>query len=170
MDEAVEIRRGKLKRLDTDEVAEKLSPDEVEEFRDAFEVFDKNGNGRISMAELGEMMTNLGKEVPSKRELEDILEELDVDQSGGIDFAEFLQFMIADGAFGAKTNSGDLGEIFDVMDTDGDGAISADDLAKVMHKMGMSHSGSDIEEMIKATGSDSGRVTRDQFLKMISSG
>ena len=38
MEEAVEIRRGKLKRLDTDEVAEKLSPDEVEEFRDAFEV------------------------------------------------------------------------------------------------------------------------------------
>ena len=30
------------------------------------QVFDKNGNGRISMAELGEMMTNLGKEVPSK--------------------------------------------------------------------------------------------------------
>ena len=29
-------------------------------------MFDKNGNGRISMAELGEMMTNLGKEVPSK--------------------------------------------------------------------------------------------------------
>ena len=27
-------------------------------------------------------------------ELEDVLEELDVDQSGGIDFAEFLQFMI----------------------------------------------------------------------------
>ena len=29
-------------------------------------MFDKNGNGRISMAELGEMMTNLGKNVPSK--------------------------------------------------------------------------------------------------------
>ena len=29
-----------------------------------------------------------------QRELEDVLEELDVDQSGGIDFAEFLQFMI----------------------------------------------------------------------------
>ena len=29
-------------------------------------MFDKNGNGRISMAELGEMMTNLGKDVPSK--------------------------------------------------------------------------------------------------------
>ena len=29
-----------------------------------------------------------------QRELEDVLEELDVDQSGGIDFPEFLQFMI----------------------------------------------------------------------------
>ena len=82
-----------------------------------FQVFDKNGNGRISMAELSEMLTNLGKNVPTKvasvntlfsivitinmassfhvqRELEDVLEELDVDQSGGIDFPEFLQFMI----------------------------------------------------------------------------
>ena len=31
-----------------------------------FQVFDKNGNGRISMAELGEMLTNLGKNVPTK--------------------------------------------------------------------------------------------------------
>ena len=31
-----------------------------------FQVFDKNGNGRISMAELGEMLANLGKSVPTK--------------------------------------------------------------------------------------------------------
>ena len=36
-----------------------------------------------------------------------------------------------DGMFGAAANTNDFGEIFDVMDTDGDGAISADDLAKV---------------------------------------
>ena len=32
---------------------------------------------------------------------------------------------------GAAANTDDLGEIFDVMDADGDGAICADDLAKV---------------------------------------
>ena len=36
--------------------------------------------------------------------------------------------------FGAAANTNDLGEIFDVMDTDGDGAICADDLAKVCIK------------------------------------
>ena len=36
--------------------------------------------------------------------------------------------------FGAAANTSDLGEIFDVMDTDGDGAICADDLAKVYLK------------------------------------
>ena len=45
------------------------------------------------MAELGEMMTNLGRSVPTTRELEDVLEELDVDKSGGVDFGEFLQFV-----------------------------------------------------------------------------
>ena len=39
-----------------------------------------------------------------------------------------------DGVLGAAANTNDLGEIFDVMDTDGDGAICADDLAKV-HQM-----------------------------------
>ena len=29
-------------------------------------MFDKNENGRISMAELGEMLTNLGKSVPTE--------------------------------------------------------------------------------------------------------
>ena len=39
-----------------------------------------------------------------------------------------------DGVLGAAANSNDLGDIFDIIDTDGDGAISADDLAKV-HKL-----------------------------------
>merc|ERR1712192_342267 len=103
------------------------------------------------------------------RELGDALEELDVDQSGGINFAEFLQFMIKVGVLGAAANTNDIGEIFDVMDTDGDGAICADDLAKVMQKMGMKHSRVDVEEMIKAAGSDCGKVDREQFLKMVSS-
>lgn len=99
-------------RASTEVETSKMSSQEVEEWRDAFEVrvftllckkallffnyiqdFDKNQNGRISMAELGEMMTNLGRSVPTTRELEDVLEELDVDKSGGVDFGEFLQFV-----------------------------------------------------------------------------
>ena len=41
---------------------------------------------------------------------------------------------------------------------------------QVMQKMGMKHSQVDVEEMIKAAGSDCGKVDREQFLKMVSSG
>ena len=41
---------------------------------------------------------------------------------------------------------------------------------QVMQKMGMKHSPADIEEMIKAAGSDCGKVDREQFLKMVSTG
>ena len=36
--------------------------------------------------------------------------------------------------------------------------------------MGMKHSAADIEEMIKEAGSDCGKVDREQFLKMVSTG
>ena len=42
-------------------------------------------------------------------------------------------------------------------------------ITQVMQKMGMSHSPADIEEMIKEAGSESGKVNREQFLKVISS-
>ena len=41
---------------------------------------------------------------------------------------------------------------------------------QVMQKMGMKHSQVDVEEMIKEAGSDCGKVDREQFLKMVSSG
>ena len=45
-----------------------------------FQVFDKNGNGRISMAELGEMLTNLGKSVPTKVATENCIQSVRVKQ------------------------------------------------------------------------------------------
>jgi Ca2+-binding EF-hand superfamily protein len=55
------------------------------------------------------------------------------------------------------------------MDTDGDGAISAEDLAKVMRSLGMQHSQDTINQMIHEVASGDGRVYREQFLKMMTS-
>merc|ERR1719158_1358882 len=48
------------------------------------------------MAELGEVLSNLEKSVPTQRELGDIMEELDSNASGGVNSGEFLQFMTRD--------------------------------------------------------------------------
>merc|ERR1712050_98590 len=141
-EEETVMRRGKR-----NEVLNCLTEEEIDKYNEAFTIFDKNQSGRISMAELGEVMTNLGRSKPSLEELQDIMEELDTDRSGGVDFEEFLQFMTKEN--GCADKKDEFREAFDVMDTDGDGNISADDLKKVMGQLGCNLGKEDLEEMIK---------------------
>lgn len=50
----------------------------VAEFREAFSLFDKNGDGTISSTELGTVMRSLGQN-PTENELQDMINEIDVD-------------------------------------------------------------------------------------------
>ncbi|XP_054613980.1 calcium-binding protein 7 isoform X2 [Dunckerocampus dactyliophorus] len=58
-----------------------LPEDEVEEIREAFKVFDRDGNGFISKQELGMAMRSLGY-MPNEVELEVIIQRLDMDAAG----------------------------------------------------------------------------------------
>ncbi|KAG0417861.1 hypothetical protein HPB47_005306 [Ixodes persulcatus] len=69
-----------------------LSEEVIAEFREAFALFDKDGDGVISTKELGTVMRALGQN-PTEAELKDMIAEVDIDGSGNIDFPEFLAMM-----------------------------------------------------------------------------
>ena len=52
------------------------NPEEVEQYREAFSLFDKNGDGKVSTKELGTIMRSLGQN-PSEAELKDIVANVD---------------------------------------------------------------------------------------------
>ncbi|MEQ9371598.1 MAG: EF-hand domain-containing protein [Coleofasciculus chthonoplastes F3-SA18-01] len=58
---------------------------EVERLWQAFRVFDEDGSGEISADELGAVMRSLGQN-PTDAQLYDMMQEVDVDGSGAIDF------------------------------------------------------------------------------------
>ena len=65
-----------------------------------------------------------------QKDLGDVMEEIDTDKSGGIDFEEFLNFMTTERS-SRKNSATEYSEIFDFMDVDKNGFISAEDLKEV---------------------------------------
>ena len=63
---------------------EYLYPSE-EEIREAFRVFDKDGNGFISAAELRHVMTNLGEKLTDE-EVDEMIREADIDGDGQVNY------------------------------------------------------------------------------------
>ena len=67
-------------------MAKKVSSGESECYlREAFTIFDKDGNGYISCAELHHLMTNLGENL-TPEEAEAMIKEADTDGDGMINF------------------------------------------------------------------------------------
>jgi calmodulin len=63
--------------------------DMEEEIREAFQVFDKDGNGFISAAELRHVMANLGEKL-TEQELDQMIKEADIDGDGQVNYEGIL--------------------------------------------------------------------------------
>jgi calmodulin len=66
--------------------------DSEEELREAFKVFDKDGNGLIEAGELKNVMESLGEKLTDE-ELAEMIKEADLNNDGVIQFEEFKKMM-----------------------------------------------------------------------------
>ena len=67
--------------------------DTEEEIREAFRVFDKDGNGFISAAELRHVMTNLGEKLTDE-EVDEMIREADIDGDGQVNYEGTSLFLL----------------------------------------------------------------------------
>uniref|UniRef100_A0A3B4B882 Troponin C, skeletal muscle n=1 Tax=Periophthalmus magnuspinnatus TaxID=409849 RepID=A0A3B4B882_9GOBI len=126
-----------------------LSEEMLAEFKAAFDMFDTDGGGDISTKELGTVMRMLGQN-PTREELDEIIEEVDEDGSGTIDFEEFLVMMVRllkeDQA--GKSEE-ELAECFRVFDKNADGYIDREEFALIIRSTGESITEDEIDELMK---------------------
>ncbi|KAJ5067195.1 calmodulin-7 [Anaeramoeba ignava] len=147
-------------------MADALTNVQLAEFREAFRLIDKNNDGVIDAKELRTVMRSLGQN-PTESEIKDMINEVDIDGNGVIDFPEFLSYL-ARQLYDQDTPEDDLKDAFEVFDQDGDGWIDANKLDNFAKSLGENFGQEEIQQMIQAADKNNdGRITLDEFKDFI---
>jgi calmodulin len=144
-----------------------LTEDQRKEFRIAFNLFDKNSDGAITVQELGSVMRTLGQ-TPTEAELLQIISQVDTDGDGTIDFEEFVELM--KNKMKGLDAEEEIREAFKVFDKNGDGYVEVAELRQVVQGLGEPLSEADLQEMIKEADADGdGRISYQEFVRLMAS-
>ncbi|XP_028934248.1 calmodulin-like protein 3 [Ornithorhynchus anatinus] len=146
-------------------MTDQLSEEQIAEFKEAFSLFDKDADGTITTKELGTVMRSLGQN-PTEAELQDMINEIDADGNGTVDFPEFLGMMAR--KMKDTDSEEEIREAFRVFDKDGNGYVSAAELRHVMTRLGEKLTDEEVDEMIREADTDGdGQVNYEEFVRML---
>ncbi|KAB2070585.1 hypothetical protein ES319_A08G164600v1 [Gossypium barbadense] len=148
----------------------KLDEEQMAELREIFSSFDRNNDGSLTQLELGSLLRSLGLK-PSLDQVEDLIQKADSNNNGLIEFSEFVA-MLAPELQPEKSpySEEQLKQLFKMFDRDGNGFITAAELAQTMAKLGHALTVEELTGMIKEADADGdGRISFDEFSRAITS-
>ncbi|XP_064597396.1 calmodulin-A-like [Liolophura sinensis] len=147
-----------------------LSKERIAEIKEAFKMFDKNGDGVISITELGTVLRALGQN-PTNKNLEEMIKQADITQNGVIDFNEFTRLVSVKGLKSQEEEKEELRLAFKIFDRDNSNFIDSAELAEVMKRLGEEGlTPKEIDEMIKvADKNKDGKINYNEFVELLCS-
>ncbi|XP_022332297.2 neo-calmodulin-like [Crassostrea virginica] len=136
------------------------------EARSVFDDFDKDKSGHIDAAELGNSLRVFGLN-PTMKEIYDMINEVDKNGNGTIEFDEFLAFLKRSYRKPDEIKL-DLKKAFRILDINGDGFITREELQKVLTKMGETLTEKEVDEMMeKADKNGDGKIDYEEYVDIM---
>ncbi|XP_010525867.1 PREDICTED: calmodulin-like protein 7 [Tarenaya hassleriana] len=147
------------------------SPSRIDpaELKRVFQMFDKNGDGRITKEELSDYLESLGLFIPDK-DLTQMICKIDENGDGCVDMDEFESLYMSIMDENDEEDDG-MKDAFNVFDQDGDGFITVEELKSVMGGSLELKQGKTLEDckkmIIQVDVDGDGRVNYKEFLHMM---
>ncbi|RLN03976.1 putative calcium-binding protein CML7 [Panicum miliaceum] len=140
-----------------------LTEDQIASMREAFSLFDTDGDGRIAPSELGVLMRSLGGN-PTQAQLRDIAAQEKL--TAPFDFPRFLDLMRAH--LRPEPFDRPLRDAFRVLDKDASGTVSVADLRHVLTSIGEKLEPHEFDEWIREVDvALDGTIRYDDFIRRI---
>lgn len=146
-------------------MSENLSQEQLEELKEAFSMYDLDGDGVITTRELGSVMRTVGLN-PTEAEILNFIKEADTDNSGSINFEEFSVMMVD--KMRNIDSEEDIIEAFKVFDMDNKGYITVHELRHIMTNLGEKLTDQEVTDMMReADGDGDGVINYEDFVKIM---
>ena len=165
LDEAPQIFRDKLSEAEQ-QVYLKLTMKEIEDFHEIFDHFDTGGNGTIDEGEISLVMQGLGQN-PTPEKIKEMINEIDYDNDGEVDFHEFICLMVKTLVEADKAEE-ELVQVFRQFDRNADGVIDAYDLQMQFRDLGFECDQDKAHNMINFFDRDAdGQINFAEFVQIM---
>lgn len=137
---------------------------EKEQLLKVFEAMDSNFDGKLSRNELVNAYSKIYDEKTARAYVDSIMKAVDFNNTDAIDFSEFLAANID---YQRSLNNQKLKQIFNVLDTDNSGTISADELKAFFHFDNDKDNSLVKEILAEVDNNGDGVISFDEFLDMM---
>ena len=139
-----------------------VPPNVIETVKDTFNHFDSDLSGSLSRDEIRNALSSMGIHL-KEDEMTELMREADADDSGTLEFEEFLEIVLKNLGNNADPLES-LIHAFDTFDTDKDGLISAFELQSILAHHGEKLTLEEIDQLIASYDCDrDGKLSWDEF-------
>ncbi|CAK87884.1 unnamed protein product (macronuclear) [Paramecium tetraurelia] len=140
-----------------------LTEDEIEEIKEAFNLFDTEGTGRVDPRELKAAMQSLGFDQKNPT-IFNMIAELE-NEGTDIDFDQFLDAITS--KLGNRESRDGINKIFDLFDDDGSNSINLNNLKRVAKELGETMTAEELGEMLERAASNGRDISREDFYNIM---
>ena len=123
---------------------EVISEEKLAELRDAFQVFDQDNDGIITIIELGNILRKFV--TITQQNLKDMISDIDLDGSESINFKEFLDLMCT---ITKEDKEEEMLDLFRIYDRNSKGYITREDLKIIMGHLEEKIMDEELDELMK---------------------
>ncbi|ESQ52569.1 hypothetical protein EUTSA_v10017647mg [Eutrema salsugineum] len=153
---------NKLKKIAIKVIAESLSEEEIAGLKEMFKMIDTDNSGHITLEELKKGLDRVGANVKDS-EILGLLQAADIDNSGTIDYGEFIAAMVHLNKIEKEDH---LFTAFSYFDKDGSGYITRDELQQACKQFGLADA--HLDDILREVDKDNdGRIDYSEFVEMM---